>query len=118
MGSSMKTIIITSSILGIVVILYLKNMDYYINTYDNKEEVLFAKSIKRGWIPKNLPNSAYQIREKHNIDTNFVKGCFYYNDIDEEIFLETFKTYNNQFFFNDYKFNINTKNNYACYTNK
>ena len=114
----MKKIIIIFSIMVTIVVLYLKNIDYYINTYNNKEEVLFDKAIKRGWIPKNLPNSAYQIREEHNIDTNFVKGCFYYSDIDEEVFLETFTIYNNQFFFNDYRFDIDIKNNYVCYTNK
>ncbi|SCK03845.1 Uncharacterised protein [uncultured Clostridium sp.] len=43
----------------------------YSETYMDAEEV-----IQRGWVPKDIPESATCIKEIHNIDTNLVNGKF------------------------------------------
>jgi hypothetical protein len=41
--------------------------------------------IARGWVSEFIPNSAYSIKETHNIDTNTVHMSFKYNVSDGEL---------------------------------
>ena len=56
-----------------------KNESYYINIDAARREGALA----RGWIPNILPESSYDIYERHNLDTNRVWVRFKYdkNDI-------------------------------------
>ena len=58
-----------------------------INRYDSLETVKTQGGIKRGWIPKNLPASAYDIAETHELDSSTVVGKFSYREEDEKSFL-------------------------------
>ena len=63
--------------------------DIEINKYDSLATVQEQGVIEKGWIPKNLPASAYDIVETHDTDTAF--GKFSYKEEDEESFLADLK---------------------------
>jgi hypothetical protein len=44
-------------------------------------------AIERGWIPEILPESAYDISETHDLDSNQLFGSFNYKEPDEKKFL-------------------------------
>jgi hypothetical protein len=44
--------------------------------YASREEVVRDGAIERGWIPPWIPESAREIREVHNIDTNASQLAF------------------------------------------
>ena len=48
------------------------------NAYNDKKEVINDNAIQRGWIPEIIPDSAFQIIEEHNLDTNSINGSFLY----------------------------------------
>ena len=77
--------IIAFIILSIILFLiYLDFSEIEKNFYNNKQDVLKDNAILRGWIPEVLPNSAYNISEIHDIDTNNVEGNFQYFEKDEK----------------------------------
>lgn len=45
-----------------------------------------ADIVERGWIPAVLPESAKQIRETHDVDTNTGHGTFVFGPADAESF--------------------------------
>jgi len=49
------------------------------------------KALEKGWVPKNLPETAYNIVETHDMDTQVVLGKFSYREEDEESFLSALK---------------------------
>ena len=65
--------------------------DVEINKYDSLATVQKQEAIKKGWIPTNLPATAYKIVETHDIDTQVVLGKFSYKEQDEESFLSALK---------------------------
>ncbi|PHS40670.1 MAG: hypothetical protein COB07_03955 [Sulfurovum sp.] len=65
------------------VILLSYTSDEQRNSYKNLQAVLSDNAIERGWIPEILPESAYDIVEIHNLDTNVFYGSFYYKEKDE-----------------------------------
>ena len=44
--------------------------------YENRDDALRDNAISRGWIPDNIPISASQIHEIHDLDTNELAGSF------------------------------------------
>jgi len=62
--------------------------DMQINKYANLEEVKTNTAIQGGWIPAILPDSAYDIVESHDLDTNTIFGSFKYKEKDEETFMQ------------------------------
>ncbi len=42
--------------------------------------------IRKGWLPASLPESAYDIRESHNLDSNRGSGSFRFKPSDAESF--------------------------------
>ena len=62
--------------------------DVQINKYDSKAVVQEEQAIERGWIPGIIPDSAFEIAETHNLDTNIIVGSFKYKDEDEAKLLE------------------------------
>jgi len=62
--------------------------DVQINKYDSKAVVQEEQAIERGWIPGIIPDSAFEIAETHNLDTNIIVGSFKYKEEDEASFLK------------------------------
>jgi len=95
--------------------------DVEINKYSNKDAVLQYKIIEKGWIPAILPESAYDISETHDIDTNELFGSFYYHDVDEaKLFskLELLPDMNETYHWGDFLFKVDREKNYIQYRNK
>jgi hypothetical protein len=55
---------------------YVENPTSEFNSY---EEMAASGIIARGWVSEFIPKSAYEIRERHNIDTNTVYMSFKYD---------------------------------------
>ena len=88
------------------------------NYYANKTEVIADNAIERGWIPSILPKSAYDIKEKHNLDTNELNGSFKYLEEDENDFLKYLKNYENVYVWENFIFEVDTQNNIVFFKNK
>lgn len=69
-------ILILTIFLGLVAYVFAKHLylssDISTNFYTDIESVISDGAIKRGWIPKDIPLSAKNIHEQHNLDTNLV----------------------------------------------
>ena len=50
--------------------------------YTNYADVVKSGDLEKGWIPSFLPESAYDIYDKHNLDTNEIWIRFHFNKID------------------------------------
>ena len=57
------------------------------NQYSNYKEAVEAGAIQRGWLPQALPESANDIVETHNIDTNELWVKFKFAQADIKTFL-------------------------------
>jgi hypothetical protein len=54
--------------------------------YATSAEARADRAIERGWLPEILPDSAFDIDEEHNIDTNRGGGTFHFAATDAETF--------------------------------
>jgi hypothetical protein len=86
---------IKKAMLGMIffaVIIYFTFTHYFgdvqINKYDSKSVVKQEQAIEHGWVPGIIPDSAFEITETHNIDTNEIFGSFKYKQEDEEKFMK------------------------------
>jgi hypothetical protein len=66
--------------------------DVQINKYDSKVVVQQEQAIEHGWIPGIIPDSAFEIAETHDLDTNIIVGSFKYKEEDEAKFMEVLTT--------------------------
>jgi len=75
----MKKIIIGILLFFVAVFFMLKYYfaDTIINKYPDVESVKKENAIQEGWVPALLPDSAYDIEETHDIDSNQLFGRFY-----------------------------------------
>ena len=109
-------------ILLVFLAIYLVLTSYFpnteINKYDSLETVQTKKVIEKGWIPKILPASAYDIVETHDIDTNVVFGKFSYKEKDEKEFLSKLKESNEMYEGEKFLFKIDTEKNRVDFRNK
>ena len=94
--------------------------DVTINKYPDRETVVANHAIEQGWIPALLPDSAYDIEETHDIDTNQLFGRFSYKPADEKVLMEALKPYNdsnNTYRWKNFLFKVNTKNRVVKFRN-
>ncbi len=89
-----------------------------INKYDSMETVKANQGIEKGWIPKILPLSAYDIDETHNIDKNTIVGKFSYREKDEEAFLSNLKESDEIYEGESFLFKIDKEKNLVHFRNK
>ncbi len=107
---------------GILVFLMLSYYftDIQINKYENMQQVKEDNAMQKGWVPANLPESAYNISETHDIDNNQLFGSFYYKEDDEEQILKGLvlhKDMNDTYVWEGFLFKINRKINKVKYRN-
>jgi len=62
--------------------------------YQNKQEIIADKAIERGWLPNNIPESAHDIYERHELDTNHGYGRFHFDKDERETFTSSMKKIN------------------------
>ena len=95
--------------------------DVQINKYDSKSVVQEEQAIERGWIPGIIPDSAFEIAETHDIDTNEVFGSFKYKQEDEEKLLKELSTVpdsNKTYTWKNFLFKVNRKHKRIKFRNK
>ena len=95
--------------------------DVQINKYKDKQVVLENEVIQKGWIPGILPESAYEIRESHDIDANTLFGSFNYKEADEVELMKHMSVkedMNNTLEWGSFLFQVNKEKNYVKYRNK
>jgi hypothetical protein len=59
-----------------------RNIDVVTNSYATLAEAQQAGAMERGWIPKELPPGAHDIREAHDLDSNRRWGLFNFHESD------------------------------------
>jgi len=91
--------------------------DVEINKYDTVDAVKEQKAIQSGWIPKNIPPSAYDIAETHDLDINLIVGKFSYKERDENTFLESLKKSNDIYEAEGFLFKVNKELNLVNFRN-
>jgi len=94
---------------------YFPNIE--INKYDSVETVHEQKAIENGWVPKNIPESAYDIVETHDTDSHTIVGKFSYKEKDEVALLTGLKKSNDIYEGEGFLFKINTKENLVDFRN-
>lgn len=119
----MKKIIIGMLLIIVSLFLLLSYFieDVQINKYKDILVVKDNKVIEDGWIPGILPNSAYEIVETHNIDTNTVFGTFKYKEQDEASFMQNLTALNdgNQtMLWDGFLFKVDKETNHVNFRNK
>ncbi len=116
----MKKILLLIAIFFIAVYFVLTKFfpDVEINKYDSLATVQEQKAIEKGWIPKNIPVTAYDIVETHDMDTNVVLGKFSYKEQDEESFLSALKAEGEVFKSGDFLFKVDKEANLVNFKNK
>lgn len=53
-----------------------RDLEVVTNSYATLEEARRVGAIDRGWVPADLPASAYELREAHDLDTSRRWGLF------------------------------------------
>jgi len=116
--------IIVAMLLFILAVYYLLTSylsDVQVNKYSDRETVKKNQAIERGWVPAILPESAYDISETHDLDTNELFGSFQYKEKDEESLLKNMTASpdeNTTLEWGDFLFKIDREKNRVKYRNK
>ena len=95
--------------------------DVHVNKYSDRETVKENQAIEKGWVPAILPESAYDIAETHDLDTNELFGSFRYKERDEEALLKNMTASsdkNDTLEWGDFLFKIDREKNRVKYRNK
>jgi len=92
--------------------------DTQINKYDSLASVQENSAIQRGWVPKTLPASAYDIVETHDIDTHKNFGKFSYKEEDEANFISQLTLTGEMYSSDNFLFKINKEKNEVKFRNK
>lgn len=100
-----------------VVLLLLSCTETMKTSYETRNEARMDGAIERGWIPRIIPESAYDISEIHNLDNNQVTGEFYYAEVDENHFLSHLTSIGGSYSWGYFIFEIDIENNLVTYKN-
>jgi len=95
--------------------------DVQINKYDSKSAVKEEQAIERGWVPNILPDSAFEISETHDLDSNQLFGSFSYKEPDEKKLLAQLTVIpdmNGTMEWGNFFFKIDKTHNHVKYRNK
>ena len=116
--------IIVAMLLFILAVYYLLTSylsDVQVNKYSDRETVKKNQAIERGWVPAILPESAYDISETHDLDTNELFGSFQYKEKDEESLLKNMTASpdeNTTLEWGDFLFKIDREKNRVKFRNR
>ncbi len=116
--------IIVALLLSFLVLYFLLTSylpDMQVNKYSDKETAKKNQVIQKGWVPAILPETAYDISETHDLDTNTLFGSFRYKEKDEESLLKNMSTVsdtNGTLEWGDFLFKIDREKNRVKFRNK
>lgn len=105
----------------VFLMLYTNFDDVQINKYPSMDEVREDTAIQKGWIPTIIPDSAYDISETHDLDTNTLFGSFFYKEKDETGFMDHLtvqEDMNNTLHWGNFFFKVDTEANHVQYRNR
>ena len=94
--------------------------DVTINKYPDRDSVVENHAIEHGWIPALLPDSAYDIEETHDIDTNQLFGRFSCKPADEKLLMNALKPYsdsNDTYRWKNFLFKVDTNHHVVKFRN-
>ena len=119
----MKKLLIAAALFFVLIFLLINQTfeDMQINKYPNLEEVKNDTAIQKGFIPAILPDSAYDIVESHDLDTNTIFGSFKYKEKDEEVFMQNLTDMHNadlMLEWGNFIFKVNKELNQVNFRNK
>ncbi len=80
---------ITIVLLVLLILSACDSMEMPERAYDSKAEVVRDGAIQRGWVPQWLPETARDIREKHDLDTNISQLTFRFDALGPEQLAES-----------------------------
>ncbi|GAB1267011.1 hypothetical protein NBRC116493_02640 [Aurantivibrio infirmus] len=75
--------LVVLSLCSLVGVMWLISIERVHSRFDNYQGMETSGIFEAGWLPPYLPKSATNIREKHDIDTNFVHATFEYEQQDK-----------------------------------
>ena len=118
----MKKLIIASLLLATAVYMMFSafTTDIQINKYSDIQAVYDQKAVEQGWIPKIIPDLAYDIVETHDANTNRVFGEFKCPVTIQKRFVEQLKPYkdsNDTLQWQNFLFKIEKKNHKIKFRN-
>ncbi len=118
----MKKILIAVALFLILILLLINENfeDMQLSKYESIQEVKENTAIEKGLIPAILPESAYEIVESHDLDTNTVFGSFKYKEKDEETFMKNLTEVNdtNMSAWGNFLFKVDQNLNKVQFRNK
>jgi len=116
----MKRILLIILIIAIGIYFLFKHYfgDIQINKYDSLTSVQEHSAIQKGWIPKVLPSSAYDIVETHDMDTHNNFGKFSYKEKDEANLISQLILSGEMYSSDNFLFKINKEKNEVKFRNK
>ncbi len=122
MSSLKKMMLALLVFAGLVLLMLYTNFDdLQISKYPSMDEVKEDMAIQKGWIPTIIPDSAYDIAETHDLDSNTLFGSFNYKEKDEAGFLghlTPVEDANDTAQWGNFLFKVNTTDNKVQYRNK
>ena len=69
-----------------------RDLDVVTESYATMKEAIAAGAVERGWVPRELPAGAREIREAHDLDSNRRWGLFDFTRGDAETLRATLAT--------------------------
>jgi hypothetical protein len=119
----MKKLIVATLLVALLLYLLLPIFlgDTLSSEYDTKQSAVENGAVERGWVPLILPDSAYDIAEKHNLDTNDIYGTFSYKERDEAGFVKNLTVTgdaNHTLAWGDFLFRVDRQKNRVKFRNK
>ena len=75
-----------SAVLGVAICCLLGCSEHESNNYRSYNEARESGNIERGWIPKFIPKSAYDIKEQHKVDVASIDVEFKFEPYDINAF--------------------------------
>ena len=112
----LASIFLLTAIASIGVIGYFILSERESNSFENYQALLKSGLIERGWVPKFIPKSSYNIKEHHRVDNSSIHVEFYFKKNDVSYFIKacdqegkgTYKCKNN-----GYPVKVTISNNHA-----
>lgn len=119
---TLKNILIITVLFFAAVYFMLTNYftDVQINKYPDIQAVKQDHAIEKGWIPAILPESAYNIEETHDLESNQLFGSFQYKKRDESAIvgkLAPLPDMNATYRWGDFFFKIDTEKHLVKFRN-
>ena len=64
--------------------------DTFDKFYPSYPDAVSDGAVLRGWMPNQLPDDAFHIREQHNIDNNRGRGVFHFHETNRDVWTNYF----------------------------